>query len=119
MTNASTSSTCSVPQVGGRLRYFRKNWQELTTDPIVIRAVTGYKIEFDVEKIKDLPELKAKRYKRSVPDAKRIQEEIISLHRKDVIELCVHEEGKFISNIFTTPKKNWRCKSNPRSFRIE
>ena len=105
MTNASTSSTCSVPPVGGRLRYFRKNWQELTTDPIVIRAVSGYKIEFDVEKIKDLHELKAKRYKRSLPDAKRIQVEVTSLHRKNVIEPCVHEEGEFISNIFTTPKR--------------
>ena len=33
--------------VGGRLKKFYNNWQKIISDPTILEAVRGYKIEFD------------------------------------------------------------------------
>ena len=71
----------------------------------MLNAIRGYKIEFDKEKI---PELKSepRQFKRKAPEAAQICKEVLHLQEKNVVELCNHEEGEIISNVFLRPKKN-------------
>ena len=92
--------------VGGRLSLFARNWIKITSDPIVLSAVRGYKIKFDKEKTLELAQSKPRQFKRNASEAARINEEIVHLKENNVIEPCKHEEGEFISNVFLRPKKN-------------
>ena len=90
------------PPIGGRLRLFINNWQRITTDPVVLNAVRGYKIEFAAK----LEQIDTRQFKRNTSVTENIQVEIKRLQDKNVIETCEHVEGEHLSNIFLRPKKN-------------
>lgn len=92
--------------VGGRLEPYYKSWCELTSDPFIRQAIRGYKIEFDPTKFPPKRDKPLYPYKRDQTETAKIDAEIISLETKNVIERCDHEEGEFLSEIFTRPKKN-------------
>ena len=92
--------------VGGRLKPFLDNWAQLTSDPYILEAVSGYKLEFDPEKFPPKREKPLYNYKRNSTETAKICQEIQNLEQKNVIERCTHENGEFISTIFTRMKKN-------------
>lgn len=89
--------------VGGRLRAHYQKWCNLTSDPFILSAIRGYEIEFAEIPVQLRP---PSPYKRNAVDFDNINEEVKKLFKKGVIEPCSHEEGEFISNIFSRPKKN-------------
>ena len=92
--------------VGGRLKNFYDKWRSLTSDPYILNAVKGYKLEFDPNEFPTVRGKELYNLSRSSELNSQIEEEISRLLAKNVIELCEHENGEFISNIFTRPKKN-------------
>ena len=92
--------------VGGRLKPFKEQWEKLTSDPLILEAVNGFKLEFDPSKFPPKREKPLFMYKRNAHESDKISNEIQSLANKNVIERCSHEQGEFISNIFTREKKN-------------
>lgn len=92
--------------VGGRLIYFYRRWRELTSDLFLLSAVRGYEIEFDHSKGVPSRNKPLYGYKKSPSEMNQITKEILALQAKNVIEPCSFEEGEFLSNIFTRPKKD-------------
>lgn len=82
-------------------------WEKITSDHTILEAVRGYKIEFDSNLPLPSRSRAARQYKRNSLEYSKIQAEINNLSNKNVIEQVSspHTDG-FVSNIFTTPKKN-------------
>lgn len=90
--------------IGGRLKEFILQWTKLTSDKYILEAVMGYKLEFSnsqppAQFVIPFP------YKLSELEATAVDNEIKRLKEKGVIE-PPFEEGGFISNVFTRPKKD-------------
>ncbi len=88
------------------MRQFYDQWCKITSDPFILSAILGYKIEFDET---CMPLKRSSPYypfKRNHKEFNDINTEISSLLDKNVIEICDYENGEFLSNIFTRPKKN-------------
>ena len=66
----------------------------------------GYEIEFDYSKGVPSRNKPLYGYKKSPLEINQITKEILALQAKNVIEPCSFEEGEFLSNIFTRPKKD-------------
>ena len=90
-------------KAGGLQKYY-KEWQALTSDPEILQMISGQPIEFS-----HIP------YQKGVPKEKTIcnlqEKQIISMEidkllSKGVIIPTCHEEGEYISPIFTRPKKD-------------
>lgn len=79
-------------------------WYNYTSDPSIIEAVQGYKLEFEYLPPKQL--VKPHPYRLSQIESKDIDDEVKTLLQKDVIELAIPEEDDFWSNIFSRPKKD-------------
>lgn len=88
----------------GRLQDFLVQWEVLTSDPIILRYVTGVKIEF---KSNIMPQ---QHYRRpsmfNVKESAIVQSEIDKLITKGVIVPSSPEMGDFVSTIFLRPKKD-------------
>ena len=87
----------------GGMREYYNQWQALTSDPEILQMILGQPIEFTRtpyqrvaprEKILDLDEQRV------------IDTEINTLLAKGVITPSSHEEGEYISPIFTRAKKD-------------
>ena len=103
---STSSSSVLRNAVGGRLKLCYKDWCALTSDPFILQAVRGYKIEFNPAKFPPQRSRPLYPYKRDKAEIAKIDEEIARLQEKGVIEQCLPEAGEFISEIFTRPKKN-------------
>jgi len=88
----------------GGLREYYNQWQALTSDPKILQMILGQPIEFTRTP-----------YQRVVPREKKILDlneqhvtdtEIDKLLAKGVITPSSHEEGEYISPIFTRAKKD-------------
>jgi len=90
--------------IGGKLRLFYSAWAEITSDPNILEMVTGLNLEFE----SGLPNQNSVPFpiKMNPNEKLAIDLEIQKLLGKGVIEESWHEEGEFISNIFTRPKKD-------------
>ena len=91
--------------VGGRLRFFRRNWEKITSDPTILEAIEGYRLEFKqgghpVQIKHPYP------YKLNHEESLAVNEEIQKLIHKEVIALSEQEEDQIVSNIFTRKKKD-------------
>ena len=91
----------------GQISYYLKEWAELTSDPHILRIVSGDMIEFDqpLETQHQYPANSISRQHVSL-----VKQEISSLLSKNVIKVCTHEEGEFISPIFCVPKKDGKIR---------
>jgi len=91
--------------VGGRLRFFRSNWEKITSDPTILEAIDGYKLEFK-QGCKPVQAKYPYPYKLSNEERLAVDDEIQKLLDKEVIALSDNEEGQILSNIFTRKKKD-------------
>ena len=82
-------------------------WEAITTDPNILQAVSGYRLEFD-EGGPPTQQFIPHPYTLDVDEQQAVNEDITRLHNIAVIEQTLHEEGDFISNIFTRRKKYGR-----------
>ena len=87
----------------GKLQFHTEKWHQLTNDPWVLEAISGYKIHFDI-----IP------YQVTAPNEIPFQGEQWHIVNSEVTELiskgavvpCQSEPGEFISTLFIVPKKN-------------
>ena len=89
---------------GGKLKYFVKNWEKLSSDAFILNAVKGYKIEQD-----EIP----KQNFRPSPivfneqENKLITMEVNKFLKKGIVRLVLkREKEEYFSNIFIRPKKD-------------
>lgn len=94
------------PMVGGRLKQFLPKWRKITSDPHVLNAVSGYRLEFSKEMGAPSRTKPPYLFRCDKAEEADIDLEISKLHDKGVIEPCQMETGEFVSNIFTRPKKD-------------
>jgi len=93
----------STEFVAGQLKLHSDQWSKLTTDGYILSTVTGYKIEW----INEPPYQTVAPYQNlmSLNEQQAIDDEIVRLLGKKVLVESKHEEGEFISTIFTRPKR--------------
>ena len=91
---------------GGQLKLHSDKWAELTSDPFILQAISGYQIEFKDECFPPQQEKRSYPYKRKEDEMTAIDAEIQKLLKKGVIEHTSHENVELISCIFTRPKKS-------------
>jgi len=92
----------SAPFRAGALCHATREWEKLTPDYKILRVVTGLTSDF-IEKPTQSFVKKQLRFSRSEQDI--IDKELEELIAKGVIEIVEHEQGEFISHIFTREKK--------------
>ena len=92
--------------VGGRIEAYINKWAKLTSDNIILDAVTGYKIEFLIEYHPPIQSKPVFQHKMTTEEISVIEGEIDKLYQKRVIEQSYHEHGQYISPIFIRPKKD-------------
>ena len=89
--------------LGGRLKEFRKDWENLTSDKFVLECIEGCKIEFT-----------SRPYQVNIPSVLRFNKEetdalykmIDEMERDKIIEKCDLEYGDYVSNVFLREKKD-------------
>jgi hypothetical protein len=87
---------------GGQLSSYYSEWAKLTSDTSILETVLGEKIDFIVTPTaSSYPPNSICKEHSLLADA-----EIKSLLEKRVIRECTHEEGEFISPVFTVPKND-------------
>lgn len=94
-------------KVGGNTKRFVDNWRQITNDSWVISSIKGIKIpllEFPYQTYEPRP------IKFSISEHALMNEAVVSLADKDVIERCEEEPDQFISNIFMVPKTNGKVR---------
>ena len=89
--------------LGGRLRFFHKNWNMITSDPYILEIVQGYKldlVEIPFQAFTPKPLLFFK------SETELLDNEIRDLHAKNAIRVVQPTHGQFISTVFAVPKKD-------------
>ena len=85
-------------------------WAKLTSNTSILETVLGEKIDFTGTPIdSSCPPNSTYKEHHTLADA-----EIRNLQEKRVIIECAHEEGEFISPVFTAPKKGWQSQINSK-----
>ena len=87
--------------LAGRLTHFLPNWQLISSNPDVLAAVVGYKLE--------LTETPTQTYLPPVlhfsqADTAKIDAEIQNLNQKGALKRVPPDPNQFISNLFLVPK---------------
>ena len=90
-------------QIAGRIRFFIGKWKELTSDPTILSAVTGYKIKFLTQPVQ-LFVLRPYLFSSETTDA--IDQQVSQFLDKGIIKKSSPVENQFISTIFLRPKKD-------------
>lgn len=85
----------------GRLRFFLKEWESITSDTFVLNTIQGYQID-----LTDLPLSNDNNvnYAFSGSERTKIKLALGNLLKSAAIERCSPEEGQFTSPIFLVPK---------------
>ena len=87
----------------GKVRFHLDKWQKFTKDPWVLKAVSGYEIEFDSCPVQNyIPN----EIPFSEGQSKIVDQEVKKLLSKGAIIPCNDEPDQFISTIFIVPKPN-------------
>lgn len=93
--------TLSVSESAGWLRHFQQAWKTITTDPLILSWVTGYRIPFARIPVQD----KNPRFMELSPHDMGVLRQLLpQLASKGVITPCVDMPGQFVSPIFLEPK---------------
>ena len=92
----------AIPE-GGRIKYFKQNWQRNTKDPVILNTVQGVSLDWITypiqKKIPNLPNL-------NLEQKQILQKEILDLEQKSAIVRVAPLQDHYISNMFTVPKKD-------------
>ena len=87
----------------GLVKNHISHWEFITQDPYTLRAVQHYNIEFaETLLLQTTPPMN----KTSPAENEIIQNEIIKLSLKGVIEEAIYTNDSYISNVFVRPKKD-------------
>ena len=87
--------------IAGRLTNFLPQWQEITNDPLTLSCITGYHIEFDIEKPIDYSKSKSIYKPLALEQEQFFEQEIAKLLIKGVLEqVPEHSPFEFISSVF-------------------
>ena len=90
-------------KLAGRLAHFVQNWRLISSDPDVLAAVVGYKLEFTTTPLQTgLPPV----LHFSKSDSAKIDTEIQSLIQKGALKQVQPEAEQFLSNLFLVPKRD-------------
>lgn len=89
----------------GQLKKHEKQWAEITADNEILQTITGCTIEFEGNEI-PIQSCESRRMYHNRQEEEIIDNEILQLKEKMVIEEAVHEPGEFLSHIFLRKKKN-------------
>ena len=87
------------------MKHFAENWYDLTSDKFILDTIKHHHIEFEMGNY-------PKQYfpQRQIPmnqcEREILDQEIVKLLDKGIIENCAHEPGEFISNVFLRKKKD-------------
>ena len=84
----------------GRLRHFLHVWKELTSDPLILEWVQGYRIPFESPP----RQIRVPLSSISESDSKILETMIPQLLLKGVIKRCVPCKEQFVSPVFLDPK---------------
>lgn len=76
-------------------------WQKITSDPVILNYITGYKLEFSSLPMQTVVPFQIRFGK---TDNLAMDLEITRLLSIGAIGTCCHEKGEFISNIFSRAK---------------
>ena len=87
--------------MAGRLKYFYRNWQLITSDPLVLETVKGYKIPI-LRKV--CQTIKPDQNFCSKLEEQKIKSSIDNLLNIGAIELTQHSLDEFFSSYFIVPK---------------
>ena len=106
--NVNAMKAESIPFQAGRIRHYFKNWQNITSDHEILQTVSGATIEFAnrTTESETVVQFTQPISKFNAMQTEIVQNEIMDLQSKQVIEEVEHEEGEFISSIFLIPKRN-------------
>ena len=87
----------------GQLSDHLSNWKCITSDQSILDSISGEKIEFDT-----VPPLQTVLPQNSVSRElkEKVDNEIKSLFQKGVVVRSEHEDGEFISPVFSVPKSD-------------
>ena len=90
-------------QSTGRTLFYLKNWGQLTTDPSVLDIIKGYRLRF-----KGHPHqfYRPITNPKSSKEFQAIKQEVNSLLSKGAIKQIPKSQAKFVSRLFTVPKKS-------------
>ena len=91
-----------MSSVAGSLRFFGKQWKDITSDYKILEIASGMKIELQDDVIQERVPVQFKFQEQEKAD---INVELNKLLEKGVFMESKHEAGEFISTIFTRPKK--------------
>ena len=99
--NVSTNTSCIF--VAGKIKYYYKNWKNITSDRFILDIVKyGLKIDFkNKPQLVNVPKIPYNAEEKSI-----INLEIGKLLKKGVITKCQKEEDDFISTVFIREKKD-------------
>ncbi|XP_011858469.1 PREDICTED: uncharacterized protein LOC105556025, partial [Vollenhovia emeryi] len=97
------SDESQVQEIAGRLSNFQNTWKFITSDPLILEWVNGYKIPFE-----SLPHQDQKPPTRQWSQSEfiEIQKEINRLRSISAITTCIATNGQFISSYFLIPKSD-------------
>ncbi|OXU27170.1 hypothetical protein TSAR_005435, partial [Trichomalopsis sarcophagae] len=100
------SGSAEIDNVGtvvGRVRFFVKAWEKITSDKFILGCVAGYKIVFFTEVFQDRP---PKQKDFSQKEFRALEISISALLRKGAIEPCRPHKDQFLSSYFLVPKSD-------------
>ena len=89
--------------VGGRLRYFLAKWSQITSDPSVLKMITGMEIDLWKLPKQATPPSPLHFNEKETADTDTLTQELLS---KNTITTSGKEQGHFISTIFLCHKPN-------------
>ena len=90
-------------QSTGRTLFYLKNWGQLTTDPSVLDIVKGYRLLFQGHPHQFYHPITNPK---SSKEFQAIKQEVNSLLLKGAIKQIPKSHAKFVSRLFTVPKKS-------------
>ena len=90
-------------QSTGRTLFYLKNWGQLTTDSSVLDMVKGYRLRFKAHPHQFYRPITNPK---SSKEFQAIKQEVNSLLSKGAIKQIPKSQAKFVSRLFTVPKKS-------------
>ena len=88
----------------GRTKFFQENWSKLTSDKTVLQTISGLQIPF--QSCPKLQKIIPVTLPHSREEYETLSQEIQSLKDKDAITEIPSTQAKFISRLFTVPKRS-------------
>ena len=91
----------------GKTRFFVQEWENITSDPFVLRSIKNCKLDFDQSNPPtQVKEPRPIQFNQS--ESKVVENEVQNLLAKGVIEKCEPSNNQYVSNIFVREKKDGR-----------